>query len=533
MPAKPQLTAVEQDKININPNFDFRELAKKSFHEIPDNVKAMFKWCGVYTQLQEGFFMIRVVTPGGLMTTEQFSRAVELAETYGQGELCITTRQTLQFHWIRLQDIYKILEGMAEVGITTKNGCGDVTRNTVTCSLQGVCPNEVGDKVRELLLAIATDPEIQDEQRNLPRKHKISVAGCDRSCGQTLMNCQGWVPVLDTNGTPGWRFHAGGGLGARPYMAKVIFDWVPHALALDVARATVEAFRRHGDRRKRAWARLKVVVDRMGPAAFGECLIDIMRERGIQNLNAIIPAIDPAPNIKPSFLAGQERVSQRQPGLWTVRVRIPRSEIKTADGRKIAELADTLGGGLIMFTNRQNLELHNVPEEMVETLVNALHDAGFRTDGHELIPDVVACVGSTQCKMAISDTPKASRQIIADLGVDDAYWKTIGPLRINMNGCPNNCAHAWIADIGLRGNRRRSENGGHNIEGYSIFIGGKLSEEGRAGWHLVDVDMAALSTTLKTILDTYLAERTGQDELFLRYVERVGVDHIRSKLVIG
>ena len=137
MKAQPGLTQVEKDKLEINPDFDFRDIAERPFEDITPNELAMFKWCGVYHQLQPSFFMIRVVTPGGRMTTVQFNRAVDLAEQYAQDELCITTRQTLQFHWIRKEDIYKIVEGMAEVGITTKNGCGDVPRNIVGDSLAG------------------------------------------------------------------------------------------------------------------------------------------------------------------------------------------------------------------------------------------------------------------------------------------------------------------------------------------------------------------------------------------------------------
>jgi sulfite reductase beta subunit-like hemoprotein len=532
MPAKEELTAVERDKIKIDPDFDFRDYVGVDFDDIPPNVMAMFKWAGVYSQLQKGFFMIRLVTPGGLMNTEQFIRALELADEYAQGELCITTRQTLQFHWVRLPDIHKVVEGMQEVGITTKNGCGDVTRNTVTCELQGVCPHEVGDDVRRLIDAIATDPEIRDRQRNLPRKHKISVAGCGKACAQTLINCQGWVPVTRTasNGATesGWRFHAGGGLGARPYLAKVIFDWVPSDLALDVARATVEAFRRHGDRRNRAFARLKIVVDRMGPAAFGTLLIDLLKERGVRGIDRIEPAADPTPHLGASFLNGQGVLPQKQAGHNTVRILIPRSEIRTEVGREIARLADGFGNGDIAFTARQNLAIRHVPDDEVVPLTDALHKAGLQTEGFERGPDIVACVGTTQCKMAVSDTRKSCLDLRAVLQDDPDYWDRIGPLRIHFTGCPNNCAHAWSADIGLRGRRRRGEHG--NVEGYSIFLGGKLSEAGSIAEHLVDVDADAVNTTVRRILDRYLAERQGPDEPFVRYVERRTVDGIRSTL---
>ena len=181
----------------------------------------------------------------------------------------------------------------------------------------------------------------------------------------------------------GWKFHAGGGLGARPYLAKVIFDWVPEERVLDVARATVEAFRRHGNRRVRAQARLKVVVDAMGAEKFGGLLLDILRERGIQGLEKIEPAKDPVPTIGRMSLNGEAVVPQKAAGKSIVRILVPRSELQTADSRALSRLADGLGGGTLVFTNRQNVELHDVPNENIDALLAALHGAGFRTEGHE------------------------------------------------------------------------------------------------------------------------------------------------------
>ena len=527
MKAQQELTQVERDKLEIDPDFDFREIAERKFEEITPNELAMFKWSGVYHQLQPSFFMIRVVTPGGLMSTAQFNRAIDLAEEYAQGELCITTRQTLQFHWVRQQDIYKIIEGMAEVGITCRNGCGDVPRNVIGSSLAGVAPNQIGD-AHKLIQWFATDEEIQN-QRNLPRKHKISVAFANEAGAQTLMNCQGWVPV-ERAGTVGWKFHAGGGLGARPYLAKVIFDWVPEELVLDVARATVEAFNRHGDRRIRAQARLKVVVDNMGADKFGDLLIDIMKERNIQGLEKIERAASPLPTLGKMFLNGQEVIPQKQHGLSVVRVMIPRSELPTAHSRVIAQLADELGGGNVMFTNRQNVELHDVPNDNVETLLEKLHEAGFRTAGHEHLPDIVACVGTTMCKMAVSDAPDAYKRLYESLASDDSYWEKVGPLRINITGCPNNCAHAWIADIGLRGKRRRNDEGG-STEGYDLFVGGKLTEDGHIAESIGSANAEEIVPAVRKIIDTYLENRQSDAELFIHFCERIGIESFQKLIV--
>jgi ferredoxin-nitrite reductase len=524
MKAKQQLTQVELDKLEIDPDFDFREIAMRPFEEITPNELAMFKWSGVYHQLQPSFFMIRIVTPGGLMTTKQFARAVELAETYAQGELCITTRQTLQFHWIRKEDIYKIIEGMAEVGITTKNGCGDVPRNIIGSSLAGAGIEQTGDSLK-LIRQMAEDDGIQN-QRNLPRKHKISVAFANEAGAQTLMNCQGWVPV-QRNGETGWKFHAGGGLGARPYLAKVIFDWVPEDLVLPVTRATVEAFRRHGDRRKRSFARLKVVVDQMGAEKFGNVVLDILKEKGVGGLERIEPASNPVPDIGKALLDGQAVLPQKEDGLRIVRVMIPRSELKTDRSKILLRLADELGGGKIMFTNRQNLELHDVPADNAAALLDELHRAGFRTEGHERFPDIVACVGTTMCKLAVGDSPDAYRRLYDALAADEAWWKQIGPLRINITGCPNNCAHAWIADIGLRGKRFRREDGGSD-EGYTVFVGGKLHGAGKIGEELCDIRTEEIVPGVRKILDLYLENRHSEEETFSDFCERIGIERFRE-----
>ncbi|MBT3375551.1 MAG: nitrite/sulfite reductase [Lentisphaerae bacterium] len=533
MPAQPQLTQVEKDKLEISPDFDFREIAKRPFAELTPNELGMFKWCGVYHQLQSTFFMIRLVAPGGLMTSRQFQRATELAETYAQGVLCITTRQTLQFHWVRQQDIYKIIEGMAEVGVTTKNGCGDVTRNLVSCSQLGVCPHEVGDYARAFILAMANDPEIRDLQRNLPRKHKISVAGCPRACAQTLMNCQGWVPVErptpDGKGEFGWQFHAGGGLGARPYLAKRVFDWVPQELALPVAQATAEAFHRHGDRRNRAFARLKIIVDRIGAPAFGDIVLGILRERGVTGLEQIVPAESPVPQIQPAYLDGQTVLPENDGTTVSVRIIIPRSEMQTAQSKAIAGWADTYGNGDVMFTNRQNVEIRAVARDDAESLLGEIREAGLHSEGHERLPDAVACVGTTVCRMAAADTTAAYRLILEEFAEDRAFWEQVGTLKLNLTGCPNNCAHAWIGDIGLRGKRIRQPEGG-NVDGFDIFVGGKLSEAGKIGVWVGHVPTPEVPDAIRRLLEHYLANRTDHAETFGQFCERVPVESMIDAL---
>jgi len=175
MLAKEQLTQQEKDKIEIDPDFDFREIAARPFTDLSTNEIGMFKWSGVYHQLQKGYFMIRLRMPGGILTSKQLKKAGELAKSYAQDKLCITTHQCLQFHWVRQDDIYKIIEGMKDEGVLVTNACGDVVRNVTACPGAGVCRFEEGNTLK-IVKEIADDSYSLEEKRNLPRKHKMHPA---------------------------------------------------------------------------------------------------------------------------------------------------------------------------------------------------------------------------------------------------------------------------------------------------------------------------------------------------------------------
>jgi sulfite reductase beta subunit-like hemoprotein len=527
VPAKP--TAIERDKAEIGFDFDFKQLADTPLEQIPPSVVALFKWTGIYQQLQRGFFMVRVRLPGGLITADQLDALADLADRFAQGQLCLTTRQTFQLHHVRKDDLWRVLEGLAAVGLDTKNACGDVNRNVVTCALQGVCPHEIGD-VRPRLLALANDSEIKDRQRNLPRKHKMSVAGCDRACGLTLMNCQGYHPVRRSgpDGTDeiGYRFFAGGGLGARPYMAKVIFDWVHAALVLHVARASIEVFRVQGDRSSRALARLKILVDRLGPRRFGEEVLAELQRRGVPGLDRIEPATNPAADIKPSFLDGQAVIPQRQEGFVTLRIRVPRGDLDTSAARTLARCARRFGDGSIMPTARQNIQLRFVRPENLAALTQEL--SGFRLDGCERAPDVVSCVGTTMCNLAVSDTPAAARKLVAAFENDRALTDKVGSLRIHLNGCPNSCTHHSIGDIGLRGMRRQAAAGSE--EGFSVWVGGSVEGPGHIGQMVTEIPATAVEATVRRLLEIFLERRQDGTESFGAFSRRVGPVAIASWL---
>jgi len=522
MLAKKELTQQEKDKLEIDPNFDFKEIAKRDFNDISANEIGMFKWSGVYHQLQTGYFMMRLRMPGGILTSCQLRKAGSLAKQYAQNQLCITTRQCLQFHWLRKEDLYKVIEGMEETGIITTNACGDVVRNVTCCPGMGTCSHELAD-TKKMMFKIADDPQLLSIKRNLPRKHKITVAGCNRSCGCMLLNCQSWVPTTikgkDGNNKSGWIYYAGGGLGRSPFMAKKIFDFVPENLVLPITQAGVEIHNRYGDRRQRIHARLKIIVDKYGCKGYSELILDLLRQDDIPGLENIVKAKDNKPNIGLDPFKGKGILPEKTDSLNTVRVRVTRSEMSSEEANQFADFADKYGNGEIMFTQRQNLQLRGVHDSNIDELKTLLRQANYSMDGLEHLPDVVSCVGTTVCNMAVADTPNAYRMILEDLTTDKKLCKLVGPLKINMNGCPNSCTHHWIADIGLRGLRTRLESGGSE-EGFTIHIGGKLQDAGKIGIPLCDVSTPNLVSALKLLLNIYIENRMSEKETFSLFCER-------------
>jgi sulfite reductase beta subunit-like hemoprotein len=204
--------------------------------------------------------------------------------------------------------------------------------------------------------------------------------------------------------------------------------------------------------------------------------------------------------------------------------------MKTAQSTHIADWADSYGSGELMFTNRQNVEIRNVPKDRVAELLAEISKAGLRTAGHERLPDMVACVGTTVCRMAAGDTPAAYHRIMDDLADDRQLWEKVGPLRVNLTGCPNNCAHAWIADIGLRGKRMRNPEGG-SMDGFDIFVGGKLSEAGRIAECIGNAPGEQVVPTIRRILQFYLDNRSNAGERFIDFCERTPAEAFTTAML--
>ena len=229
---------------------DFDEIARHGKMTLEESKVA--KAYGIYTTRHPNYFMARVVVPAGVLTTSQVRGLSKIIEAYAQGRICLTTRQALQLHYLRLGDLAPMMRELAKYSLTTFHGCGDNIRNTAACPWASVCPHRRFDvlpyarKTAELINSCR-------DLDNLPRKYKVTYSGCEANCGQPLINCVGVVAVVrkgaDGAEETGFRVTIGGGMGWRPQVGEMLYGFVPrdkihslvsrHHLAVSRPRRTI------------------------------------------------------------------------------------------------------------------------------------------------------------------------------------------------------------------------------------------------------------------------------------------------------
>jgi sulfite reductase beta subunit-like hemoprotein len=496
-------------------NLDFDEIAKKGVMSKEEGMVA--KWYGVYGSRQPGNLMARIVIPGGVITASQARQIADTAENHAQGRISITTRQSLQYHWLKVIRIPDMMRELATEGVSTFHGCGDVTRNVTACSMAENCVHrrlDVRPFARESA-RLLTDARDLD---NLPRKFKVTWSGCPGNCAQPYMNCAGVIAVTcEINGSrqTGFKVVIGGGMGWKGFAAEELFSFVPQDRVIPIIRAMALLFRDHGDRYNRAKARLKFVVARYGIERCREIILENMQAEGesVEGLRT-----EPMPDVGESVPARPlvDETFQTSNASSVVRIRVPKGEVTHQQLRRIAELSEMFGDQRIYTTNRQNMELHGINPAKTKQVKQEVLATELFTDGVEGIIDIVPCVGTTYCPKAVSTTRDLC-DLLMPVVSQDTFAPVAGAVRINITGCPNSCSPYRIVDIGFRGMRIREEQG--SVEGYEMLIGG---DQETHGLRLGDFKLADCPAITELVLHKFLELREG-DETLTACIQRTGM----------
>ncbi len=478
---------VERLKKSVNPwerLAEIRRFAREGYAAIPPEwLGTYFRWWGVYPQGDgagvvagnggEGkavpYFMVRIRIPNGLLRSNQLRTIADLAEKYGFGVADLTVRQNIQLHWVTIETLPDVLDGLERCGLSSLASCGDVTRNITGCPLAGVDADEICDAsplVEQATRLLAGNSDFY----NLPRKFKISVTGCRAWCTYPEINDIGLTAVVRKRRTgpeTGFSIRVGGGLSAQPHLAVRLNAFVEWGQVLPVIRGVAEIFRSANilrDSRERA--RLKFLFLEQGWTA----------DRFQQELeNRIGFRLEPSePEELPADLYRDHTGihPQKQQGFSYVGATVLRGRIDPKQMRAAADLADRFASGELRTTSMQNLLIVNVPDKSANALADELDSAGLRVAASSFRRGAVACTGTEFCKLAITETKAFSRWLVEEM--EERLPGFDQHLKLHVTGCPNSCGQHWIADIGIEGKKQKVN--GELVDAYYFCVGGALGQ---------------------------------------------------------
>jgi sulfite reductase (NADPH) hemoprotein beta-component len=504
---------------------------------------------GLYLQLHA--YMLRVAIPYGTLSSKQMRQLAYIAEKWDRGYGHFTTRQNIQYNWIKLEDTADILAALAEVEMHAIQTSGNCIRNVTTDHWAGAAADEIADPrpVGELLRQWSS---LHPEFSYLPRKFKIAVTGAPNDRAAVKVHDIGLRLHKNDAGAIGWEVMVGGGQGRTPMIAVTVREFLPEKELVAYIEAIMRVYNLYGRRDNKYKARIKILVHEIGAEKFkAEVEAEYARrpeqtthveEKELQRITAYFappafekisrfsPAFEEAKLLHPDFArwARNNLAAHRVDGYTIVNISLkPEGGIPgdaTAEQMRVmADLAERYSHDELRVSHPQNIILPHVKKDDALAVWQALVPAGLATANYGLAGDIIACPGMDYCALATARSIPISQAIsrkFADLDVQEK----IGPVKINISGCINACGHHHVGHIGILGLDKKGEEfyqitlGGSSIESASI---GSILGPGFAGHEVADA--------IEKILTTYVKLRQPGEEFLYAY-RRLGPQPFKEAL---
>ncbi len=415
---------------------------------------------GIYPQKQNQLFMQRIKVPGGRISWPQWRKIAHLATLYSPGSaLHITTRQDIELHNIFAEDLADVQKQLADVTLTTLGAGGDSIRNITVCPGCGLCPNSFD--LMPMAQLVQRQLELQAGITKLPRKFKISFSGCGRACAKPWLSDLGFIAQSDQLFT----VVGAGSLGAKPALGIELYPDLPAEQILGVCIAAVQFFSEYGDRENRRRARLRHVRERLGDDVFQQELDNrLTRQRPRQSWPEVLL---PQSNKKIKLL---------------VRLQLPNGNLSPKAALQLADIAEP-EAAVLRIGLEHNLELYGPAPIQLPDKISAL----------AANPIITACPGTTTCPKALVNC-----WAIADDLRQALLGKDTNQVRINISGCPNNCAHSAVADIGLVGVLRKQD--GKPAPHCRLLTGGGNGRNDKLGKQIDVLPVESIAPAVKNLL---------------------------------
>jgi sulfite reductase beta subunit-like hemoprotein len=504
---------------------------------------------GTYGQRQPGFQMLRIKIAAGVLTPAQLRVLAVIGDEYSTGRGHLTTRENVQFHFVRLENVGAAMRLLADAGLTTREACGNTVRNVTACPVAGICPGEAFD-VTPYALGVSRYLLRHPDFHDLPRKFKIAFSGCenDGDCAVAGIHDVGLIAqVRGNNGTShhGFKVLVGGGLGSLPTEAAVLTDFLPEEELLPTIEAVLRVFTETGNRKNKLMARLKFVLRAKGIEEFRRLVAEKRKVSQAPAETFTVPSriqpslvtIAPAPltssaaesQADPEYdrWAEHNLMSQRQTGYGAVWVKLSAGTLHSNQMRGLADVLEKNELTGVRIAVNQDLVIPWVPFDRARAIYDELRAFNLVTAGARTISDVTGCPGATTCNLGITRSLTLAEVLSREL--NDYTDPEIQKLRIKISGCPNSCGHHHIADIGFYGNVRKV--GEQQAPYYQLLLGGKVNADGvRFGRQIMSVPARPIPAIIRELLAFYKTDRQLA-ETFSSWVTRTPDKTIKERLL--
>ena len=507
---------------------------------------------GLY--LQRHAYMLRIAIPYGLVSSAQMRTFGYISQRWDRGFGHWTTRQNIQFNWVRLEDVPDILLALAQVEMHAIQTSGNCVRNITNDPHAGVAPDEVFD-TRPISEILRRYKELHPEFMFLPRKFKFAISGGADDRAATAFHDIGLRAVI-RDGRKGMAFSVGGGMGRTPRIAQLVNDFVPLEDTLTYAEAILRVYNLNGRRDNKYKARIKILVGDMGVEAFRAAvdkeweLIKGTNRVDLEEVARVAAAFEDVAYEADAaaHTAHLERArtdqrfaawlrwnvkEHREPGYNIAYVSCkapgrPPGDIITEQFYAVADLMDRYNQGRGVVTYNQNMALQNVRNADLEAVYDALTDASLSVPNIDSIADMICCPGHEFCSLANAESIPVAKVITERFkDLDEAY--DVGKLHINISGCINACGHHHSGHIGILGIDKRGE------DYYQISVGGHPGTNDHLPAAIATILGPAVPPdqvvdSIERLIEVYVSERTGA-ETFIETVNRIGVDPFKEAYI--
>ncbi|BDD07252.1 nitrite reductase [Aureibacter tunicatorum] len=523
---------IEELKFKIN---TFKE------DKIPEEKFKHFRLTrGVYGQRQAGVQMLRIKIPYGRVNTTQLRKMAELSRKYTNGNLHLTTRQNIQFHYVKLDDSPEIWEELESVDITLREACGNTVRTVTGSPYAGIHPEELfdvspyADAVTQYFLRNAVN-------QDMGRKIKMAFSSHDDDSAFTYIHDFGFIPrVKEVDGVEqrGFKVVVAGGLGAQAMVAHEASEFLPEDQVIPFIEAGLRIFDRYGERQKRAKARMKFLMDPkkgLGLEKFLQLVeeervslpnkslkIDVSGEKYNYSIESKkTPIVEPVNADKYANWVKTNTFNQRQDGLSAVMIKLPLGNIMTEKVYELADIIDEVALDDIRITVNQGFLLRNVAQESLPYVFNKLEEIGLAEYGFDSIIDITACPGTDTCNLGVTNSTDVSVEI--ENFIKENYHDLIhdSDIKIKISGCMNSCGQHMIANVGFHGSSIRKA--GKVIPALQVVMGGGVDPEGKGfiAEKVIKLPSKRILKAMDLLLSDY-QDNANEEQYYNDYYQKQG-----------